>query len=76
VKVSADTIVSIEITDQDNPWELAKHLQSQYNLSNETTQSLFEMLQKNFETEYVRIMQARSELAQDMSQKRHSVIDE
>jgi len=37
VKVSADTIVSIEITNQDNPWELAKHLQSQYNLSNETT---------------------------------------
>lgn len=26
VKVSADTIVSIEITDQDNPWELARHL--------------------------------------------------
>ena len=44
VKVSADTIVSIEITDQDNPFELAKHLQAQYNLSNETTQSLFEML--------------------------------
>jgi hypothetical protein len=32
------------------------------------------MLQKNFETEYVRIMQVRNEVVS--SEKRHSVIDE
>jgi hypothetical protein len=32
------------------------------------------MLQKNFDTEYVRIMQARSEMTREG--KRHSIIDE
>jgi hypothetical protein len=51
VKIAADRVVRIEMTDQDDPWTISKFFQQQYGLANDATAALFDLLQNNFDSE-------------------------
>jgi hypothetical protein len=51
VKIAKDQVVRIEMTEADDPWKVSRYFQSSYNLTNEATAALYELLQQNFDSE-------------------------
>jgi hypothetical protein len=51
VKISKDQVVRIEMTEADDPWKVSRYFQNSYNLTNEATAALYELLQQNFDGE-------------------------
>ena len=39
------------MTEADDPWKVSRYFQSSYNLTNEATAALYELLQQNFDSE-------------------------
>ena len=51
VAVDSQTTIKITVTDQDDPWALARQFQDKYRISNKVTGELYQLLNENYESE-------------------------